>query len=70
MPLDATTLLRHAVATVAYRANKVLRDVPAGFGAFDAGAGVRQPAEILAHMGDLMDWAITMVRGEVAWVES
>ena len=70
MSLSATALLRHAVATVGYRANKALRDVPPGFGAFDAGAGARRPAEILAHMGDLIDWAVTMVRGEVAWVDS
>lgn len=70
MSLTSIELLRHMVATIAYRAHKALRDAPAEFGAFEAGGGVRQPAEILAHMGDLMDWAVTMIRGEVAWVES
>jgi hypothetical protein len=70
MSLTATELLRHALATIAYRATKVLRDAPEGFGEFEAGAGVRAPSVILAHMGDLMDWAVTMVRGEVAWIES
>lgn len=70
MSLTSTELLRHAVATIAYRAQKALRDTPSDFGGFDAGAGVRRPADILAHMGDLMDWAVTMIRGEVAWVES
>lgn len=67
MSLTSIELLRHMVATIAYRAHKALRDAPAEFGAFEAGGGVRQPAEILAHMGDLMDWAVTMiVRGPFA----
>lgn len=70
MNSDATELLRHGIATVAYRGGKVLRDVPPGFGAFDAGSGARTPAQIVAHMGDLFDWAATMIRGQVAWVES
>ncbi len=62
-------LLRHGLATVAYRGGKVLRDIPPGFATFDAGAGTRTPVEILAHMGDLYDWALTFVDGDVKWVE-
>jgi hypothetical protein len=70
MHLDAIHLLRHGLATVAYRGGKVLRDVPTGFGGYAAGPGTRTAAEILAHVGDLYDWAATMVRGEVKWVDS
>ncbi len=60
-------LLRHTVATLAYRAGKVLRDAPPAFGGFRAGEGGRTAAEILAHMGDLFDWALTMADGKAVW---
>jgi hypothetical protein len=61
-------LLRHAVATVAYRAVRAIEGAPEGFGGFaDCG---RTPAKILAHMGDLFDWALSMVRGEERWRNS
>lgn len=62
--------LRHSLATLAYRLGKVLRGVPPEFGAFDAGAGVKTPGAILAHIGDLMDWALTLVEGRQAWKDS
>lgn len=58
-------LLRHAVATVAYRAARALEDAPAEFAGF-AGCG-RTPAQILAHLGDLFDWALSQVKGEERW---
>jgi len=64
---DERALLRHLVATLAYRAAKVLRDTPSGFGEFSSGSTTRRPVQILAHMGDLMDWAIRMVQGEYKW---
>ncbi len=63
-------LLRHALATLAYRAGKTVRGTPAAFGAFRAAPDSRSCVEILAHMGDLMDWALSMVRGEVKWANS
>ena len=62
--------LRHALATLAYRAAKALRDAPDGFGEFRTGARTRTPAEILAHMGDLLDWALAMASGTPAWRDS
>jgi hypothetical protein len=61
-------LLRHAVATVAYRAVRALEGAPEGFGGF-AGCGWT-PAQILAHMGDLFDWALSMARDEERWRSS
>lgn len=63
-------LLRHTVATVAYRGGKAIRNAPAGFGEFRAGDGGRTAGEILAHIGDLFEWALSIVRGEQAWKDS
>lgn len=62
--------LRHILATIAYRAAKVERDAPPGFADFDLGKGARTPVQILAHMGDLFDWALRMARGSSEWVQS
>ena len=62
--------LRHAVATLAYRAGKALRGAPATFADFTVASGTRTPARILAHMGDLLDWALSLARGEQRWHDS
>jgi hypothetical protein len=49
--------LRHFLATIAYRARKVIIDSPADFGTFDAGHGVRKPVEILSHMSKVLQHA-------------
>ena len=58
-------LLRHVLATVAYRAARALEGAPDEFAGFD-GAG-RTPEQILAHMGDLFDWALSMAEGDPRW---
>ena len=58
-------LLRHTLATVAYRAARALEGAPAHFAGFSA-AG-RLPVQILAHMGDLFDWALSMALGQERW---
>ncbi len=63
-------MLRHAVATVAYRGSKILQDAPVGFGTFRIKVGSRTPVEILAHMGDLFDWACSMALGKEVWRDS
>jgi hypothetical protein len=67
---DARALLRHTVATLAYRGGKAVRNAPSSFAAFRAGPGTRTPAEILAHVGDLLDWALWMAKGEHRWKDS
>jgi hypothetical protein len=62
--------LRHTVATIAYRAAKSERDAPPGFGDFQAGNGARTPLQILAHMGDLFDWALSMAEGKWDYKQS
>ena len=61
-------LLRHTVATVAYRGGKTIRDAPPEFADF-AGAG-RTPGQILAHIGDLFEWALRMAQGDESWSDS
>lgn len=63
-------LLRHALATLAYRGGKALRGAPDGFAEFRAGETTRTPAEILAHVGDLLEWGYHMSRGEYRWSDS
>lgn len=63
-------LLRHTVATVAYRGGKAVRSAPEGFADFQAGEGARTPGQILAHMGDLFDWALSIVKGQRTWHDS
>ncbi|MGQ0538139.1 MAG: hypothetical protein ACT4R6_04265 [Gemmatimonadaceae bacterium] len=63
----ARELLRHTVATVAYRAGKALRGAPRSFAGFRSGDSTRSPLEILAHMGDLFDWALELAKGGSAW---
>jgi hypothetical protein len=62
--------LRHTVATLAYRARKPLHGAPPEFSAFRAGPGSRSAGEILAHLGDLFDWALSMARGKQTWNNS
>ena len=61
-------LLRHTVASLAYRATRALENAPDCFATFD-GCG-RQPVRILAHMGDLFDWALSAVQGSERWHNS
>lgn len=63
-------LLRHTVATVAYRGGKALRGAPDSFASFHVGDKTRTPAQILAHMGDLFDWALSIVQGKQTWHDS
>jgi hypothetical protein len=66
----ARALLRHTVATLAYRGGKAIRGAPASFAAFRVAEGTRTPAEILAHIGDLFDWALSLADGQHVWHDS
>lgn len=58
-------LIRHFIATLAYRATKVIRNVPENYPALSVGEGVRTPVEILHHMSDVLLFAYrTLVPGE------
>jgi hypothetical protein len=67
---EKRALLRHVVATVAYRGGKAVRDAPASFAMFSPDGSPRTPSAILAHIGDLYDWALTQAKGAEAWADS
>lgn len=67
---DPRAFLRHTLATLAYRGGKAVRDAPAGFDAFKAGPTTRTPGQILAHVGDLMDWGLSIAQGAERWSDS
>jgi hypothetical protein len=66
-PEPTRSLLRHTLATLAYRGAKAMRDAPEGFADYRAGPTLRTPVEILAHVGDLLDWAIGLADGRHEW---
>ena len=63
-------MLRHTIAALAYRAAKAVRETPAGFADFQACDSCRTPGKLLAHLGDLFDWALSMATGENKWQEA
>jgi hypothetical protein len=67
---ERVSLLRHTVATLAYRGGKAVRGAPPSFAAFRASPASRTPGQILAHVGDLLDWALHLSRGERVWKDS
>jgi hypothetical protein len=60
-------LFRHTLATLAYRGGKTLRGATNDFANFHASEGSRTPLEILAHIGDLLEWALSAAKGKQAW---
>jgi hypothetical protein len=62
--------LRHIVATLAYRGGKALRGAPDDFAEFRSGEKTRTPGQILAHIGDLLDWALCLAEGRHEWHDS
>ena len=63
-------MLRHTVATVAYRGGKAIAGAPTEFAGFKSSTTTRTPLEILAHIGDLFDWALSMASGQQIWKDS
>jgi len=63
-------LLRHTVATLAYRGGKTLRGAPAEFAGYRAAQTTRTPSQILAHIGDLLDWSLSVAKGKEEWHNS
>ena len=64
---DARDAVRHLLAVIAYRTSKSVRGAPATFASFRTSPTTRTPVEILAHMGDLMDWGLRMSREKPKW---
>jgi len=58
---------RHTLATLAYRAAKTMRGAPESFASFQAVGAASTPLSIVAHMGDLFDWGLSMAKGGGKW---
>jgi hypothetical protein len=58
------------VATLAYRGGKSISNAPPDFKNFHIAADSRTPGEILAHIGDLLDWALSIAIGKQTWHNS
>jgi hypothetical protein len=67
---DSRTFLRHALATLAYRGAKAIRNAGPNFADDGLPETTRTPAKILAHIGDLMDWGLAMADGRREWKDS
>ncbi len=67
---DSRALLRHTLATVAYRGAKAIRNAGPNFADYGSPETSRTPAKILAHIGDLMDWGLSMADGSRKWNDS
>lgn len=71
MALDVKReVLRHMVATVAYRGGLAITDAPDGFAEFRAHKTTRTAGEILAHIGDLLEGSLYLVKGELVYLTS
>ena len=64
------SLIRHTLATLSYRLGKVLRGTPDTFRDYPNNGDERTAGRVLAHIGDLMDWALSMLEGRTAWHDS
>ena len=62
--------LRHTLATLAYRGGKAVRGAPASFAELKLGETTRTPIEVLAHIGDLLEWGLSISEGTQVWNES
>jgi hypothetical protein len=69
-PDQKRQMLRHTVATLAYRGAKAVHGAPESFASFKSSETTRTPAQILAHIGDLLDWALSIAKGAEAWNNS
>lgn len=58
------------VATVAYRCGLAVSDAPESFALFRPHETTRTPGEILAHIGDLLEGSLYLVKGELVYLTS
>lgn len=63
-------LLRHLVATVAFRARVAVSSARPDFSTFRINETIRTPGEILAHLGDLLEGSLVLMKGEFVVLNS
>ena len=67
---EKRAMLRHLLATVAFRAKIAVADVDDDFANFRVGKTARTPGEILAHLGDLIHGSHLLLKGEMVELRS
>ena len=63
-------LLRHLIATIVFRGRVSIIDAPANFYDFKIAVSIRTPVEILAHIGDLLEGSLILLKGEFVYLNS
>jgi hypothetical protein len=63
-------LLRHLLATLVFRASIAISDAPEDFAGFKIDETIRTPGEILAHIGDLLQGSLYLMKGELVYLNS
>jgi hypothetical protein len=61
LSVDTRRILRHMVATIAYRSSRSLRDSPAGFPDVRLPGESKSAAELLLHMSNVLAFAVATV---------
>ena len=67
---DKRRLLRHFLASLAYRTQKALRGAPVSFASFRAAPQVRTPHELVRHMSGVLNYARTFFGGNLALLDT
>lgn len=68
LPTVERELLRHLLATIAYRASQSLVEAPGSLAEARASNTHRTAIEIVGHMADVLAWALSNARGAEEWV--
>ena len=63
-------LLRHMLAAVVFRCKIAIAGAPEEFAALRVAGDARPPAEILAHIGDLLTGSLYLLRGDLVELTS
>jgi hypothetical protein len=63
-------MLRHLVATLAYRGRVAVLNAPEDFADFRLSETTRTPAELLAHIGDNLQGSLYLMQGEMVYLNS
>lgn len=60
-------IIKHFLATIAYRTQKALRDAPEDFADFRIDSYVRTPHELILHMSGVIGFARSLFDNGIAW---
>jgi len=67
---ESLLFLRHTFAVLAYRGGKAIKGVPEDFRNYKISPEAKPPIAILAHVNDLLDWTLHLIKGKSVWKNS